>query len=178
MLEVRGQLAKPRERHALTGQQPLDAIGVATAIAPGEQQFAMHLALILGRRRRDPHHTPHLLLAAGRAEEHRHELAGVETIGLRPPAAAIDFDARRVHDAVGDAATRERAVQPEPVPAGLVAALDRGTSRDPEVCLRTGDLRVAHREFARRDGTHEGRLVEPRGHRQRPLGVAELEGDI
>ena len=52
---------------------------------------------------------------------HREQLATVESIGLRPPPPAIDFNAGRVHHEVVDALLEKPAVQPEAVAARLVA---------------------------------------------------------
>jgi hypothetical protein len=97
---MRRELLDLGERDPLTRQQALDAIRVAAPITPGEEELAMDLAAILVRGRGNMHHAPRLLLTRIRPDEHRHQLARVEAIGLRPPLAAIDFNARRIDDAV------------------------------------------------------------------------------
>ena len=138
----------------------------------------MHLASIFFHPRRHVHHTPDLLFAAVSPDEHRRQLARVETVGLRPPPPPIHLDARGIDDAVGDAAAHEIPMQPEAVAAGLVAAAHGRGRREPEVGLRTGDLSFKGLQHPRRDGAHKGRLIDPSSHRELPLGVAELEGDI
>jgi hypothetical protein len=172
-----GQLLNPRERHPLTRQQPLDPVGVPAAIAPREQELAMHLAPILFGEGRHVDDAPDLLLAAGRADEHRHQLARIEAIRLRPSSAPIHFDARGVDDVVGDPAAHEIAMKPEPVAPGLVAASHWCAGRQPEVRLRPSDLRLERRELTGRHRAHERRLIDPGGHRELPLSVAELEGE-
>jgi len=92
--EMRRQLLNPRERYSVTCQKPLDPIRMPAAITPGEHELAMHLAPILFRQRRHVDDTPHLLLTAGGPDEHRHQFARIEAVGLGPPPAAIHFDAR------------------------------------------------------------------------------------
>ncbi len=112
---MRWQLLNPHERYAVTGQEPFDSIRVPAAITPGEQELAMHLTPIFCLECRHVDDTPHPTLAGVRAEQHRHELAGVETICLRPPPAAIHFDARGIDDAVGDSTAGQITMEPEPV---------------------------------------------------------------
>jgi hypothetical protein len=89
----------------------------------------MHLAPILFGESRHVDDAPDLLLAADRAYEHRHELARIEAIRLRPPPAPIHFDARGIDDAVRNAPAHEIAMQPESIPASLVTTLHRGAGR-------------------------------------------------
>ena len=68
-------------------------------------------------------------------------------------------------------------MQPEPIAAGLVTTLHRGVGRQSDVGLRAPDLRLQRRERTGGHRAHERRLIDPRGHRELPLGVAELEGE-
>jgi hypothetical protein len=45
-------------------------------------------------------------------------------------------------------------------------------------CFRPGDLGLERLEHPRRHLAAERRLIHPDRHRQHPLGVAELEGEI
>src|SRR6185437_948415 len=45
--EMRRQLPDLHQGHSLTGQEPFDPIGVAAAVAPGEEQLAVDLAAVL-----------------------------------------------------------------------------------------------------------------------------------
>ena len=172
------KLTELRERNALAGEQPFHPIRVPAAVASGEEQLAVDLPsiLLVGRRHIDD--APHLRLAALGADEHRHQLRRIESIRLRAPAAAIDFDARGVDDAVRDAAAHEIPMQPEAVAPRLVAAADRRRGRQSKVGLRASDLRLERLERPRRHRAEHRRLIHPRRHRQHPLGVAELEREI
>jgi hypothetical protein len=124
------------------------------------------------------HDTPHLLLPAFGAHQHRHQLGRIESIRFRAPAAAIDFDARGVDDAIRNPTAHEIPMQPEAVTAGFVAAEDWRRRRQADVRLRSSDLDVECLECSRRHLATERRLIHSGRHRQDPLGVAELEGEI
>jgi len=59
------------------------------------------------------------------ADQHRDEPGGVRGGALCAAGEAVDLDAGRVDDEVGDAAMRQVAMEPEAVAPGLVAAQDR-----------------------------------------------------
>jgi hypothetical protein len=69
-----------------------------------------------------PHDTPHLPLTCHVTQQHREELVDIEPIGLRPALAPIDLNTGGIDDVVLDAMRYQGAVQPESVPARLVAA--------------------------------------------------------
>ena len=136
-----------------------------------------YLSPVFLHRGRHGHDAPDLRFAGLGPDEHRQQLAGVEAIGLRPPAPPVDFDTRGVDDAVGDAAVHDRPVEPEAVAPGLITALYRCRGVEAEVGLRASELRHERREAAGRYRADARRLIDAGRHRQLPLGVAELEGD-
>jgi hypothetical protein len=154
-------------------KRPLIRFVCRPAIAADEQELAMNLAPILFGECGHLDDAPDLLLAAGRADEHRHELACIEAIRLRPSAAPIHLDARGIDDAVRNAPAHEIAMQPESIPASLVRTLHRGAGRQAKVHLRPTDLRLERREPTRRHRAHERHLNDPGGHRELPLSIAE-----
>src|SRR5688500_9549654 len=117
-------LLHTRERDPLTGQQSLDAVRVTTAITPREQKLAVPLAAFLLRGRRHVNDAPDSLLTRVSADEHAHQLARIEPIGLCPALAAVDLDARGVDNAIGDPATHEVAMEPKAVASRFVTAPD------------------------------------------------------
>jgi hypothetical protein len=60
------------------------------------------------------------------ADEHRHQLDGVEAIRFGAALAPADLDRRRVDDNVLDPLVNEDAVKPKAVTAGFVAGDDPG----------------------------------------------------
>jgi len=172
---MRRKLAELRERNALACEEAFHSIRAPAAVAPREQEFAVDLAAILFNRRRDIDDTPHLFLAAFGPDVHRHELGGVEPIRLRASAAPVDFDPRGVDDSMRDATTHQIPMQPEPIPPGFVATAHGRGGRQSEVRLRSRDLCLERLESSRRHLAAQRWLIHASGHRQHPLGVAELE---
>jgi hypothetical protein len=172
------KLAELRHGDALAGEQALHPIRVPAAVAAGEEQFAVDLAAILLDTRRDVHDTPHLRLATLSADEHRHQLPRIQPIGLRSAAAPIDFDARGVDDPIRDPAAYQIPMQPEAVPPGLIAAAHRRGRRQAEVRFRSRDLGLEPFERSRWELATQRWLIHRAGHREDPLRVAELEGEI
>ena len=138
----------------------------------------MQLPPILFWRRRDVDHVPDAPLPCGVAEQHRQELPDVEPIGLRPPPAPIDLDARGIDHQIRDALRGERAVQPEAIAPGFVAAQHSRRGREPEAPLRLSELGRQHRQIARRDRPLARGLAEARGEAQLPVTVAQLEREV
>jgi hypothetical protein len=175
---MRREFAELCERNALSSEEAFHPIRVPAAVTSCEEEFAMYLSPILFNGCRYIHDTPHLLLTAFGADKHCHKLGRIESIRFRTPTPPIDFDARRVDDAIRDTAAHQVPMQPESVAAGFVTAAHRRTRRQVEVCLRSRDRDVERLECARRHLVAERRLIHSGCHRQDPFGVAELEGEI
>ena len=62
----------------------------------------MQLPAILIGHARHLHDAPDLLFAVVPADQHAQQLGGIEPVGFAPPPAAVDFDARRIDDQVGN----------------------------------------------------------------------------
>src|SRR5206468_1117945 len=114
-------------------------------------QLPVQLASILVLGRGCVNDGPDLALAVVPANEHLHELDGVEAIGLGPAPAAVDLDAGRIDDAVLDAMSQEEAMEPEAVAPGFVAGDDPGVVREAEPLLGGLDLGQEALEVPRRD---------------------------
>jgi hypothetical protein len=69
-------------------------------------------------------------------------------------------------------------MQPKPVAPGFVAAADRGRGRQAEVRFRACDFYVERLERPGRHLASHRWWIHSGGHRQHPLGVAELEREI
>src|SRR5262245_47354746 len=126
---------------------------------------------------RDAHLTPHARFPVTDPHQHLHQFQGIEAIRLRPPRPPIHLNARRIHHPIPHAHRGERAMNPEPVATGLVAALHAGgcRQREPPPSLRERTLDrcqipAAHRAKPRRH-------AEPRRHRQLPVPLAQLKRD-
>ena len=120
------------------------------------EQFAMQLPVFLVSRAGDPHDAPHLGLAAVIAEQHGQQLGNVEAIALGATLLTLDLDGGRIHDDVADADAQQPAVQPETVPAGLVAGTHGRVVGQAEAALGLGDLAEQAVPVACGDGAQGG----------------------
>jgi len=93
-------------------------------------------------------------------------------------AAAADLDAGRVHHQVGDVLALEKAVQPEAVPPGFVAAHDWRISRQAEALLGQRELLLERGRVAGGDLALPRGLAEADREAQLPFLVAQLEGQV
>ena len=172
------ELAVHTEMDALADQQALDAVHVARAFTFQGQQLAVQMALIFGGQAGDLHDAPHAGLTAVVAQEHGDQLLDVEAIGLGVLAATTDLDAGGIYDQVGDVLAFEKAVQPEAVPAGFVAAHHRCSSGQAEPLLGQRDLLLERGRVASGDLALPRGLAEADREAQLPVLVAQLEGQV
>jgi hypothetical protein len=100
----------------------------------------MQLAAVFCLHAGDTDNTPHSLFSSNVAQEHGEQLGHIETIRLRPTVTAIDFNARRVHHEVLHPRGDPAAVEPEPIPAGLVTTNDAGVLGSSNTPLGPGNL--------------------------------------
>ncbi len=106
----------------LGGAQSLDPVDQANALLQQRGPLAARTTRILLVRRRRADHGADLRLAAGPGHQRPQQSLGIQAVRLGPPGTAVDLQRTRVHDMAADAVRLEKAVQPEPVAAGLVAA--------------------------------------------------------
>ncbi|NTV37943.1 MAG: hypothetical protein HGA82_01955 [Anaerolineales bacterium] len=75
----------------LIDQQSFDPVDVAGSFPFQAGQFPMQLAAIFFLEARHPHHPPDFLLTGLVTDQHRHQFAQVDPIGLDPAKTAVDF---------------------------------------------------------------------------------------
>ena len=98
-------------------------------------QIPMQMPRRLVRLGGDADHAPHPFPAV-MPQQLSHQFDRVQAVGLRAPPPAIDLDARRIDHDIVDPAGHQRAVDPEPVSAGFVAAPHRRVGRQAEPLRR------------------------------------------
>lgn len=89
----------------------------------------MQLPAIFFLQTWDPHATPYPLFPRDIAQKHSEQLMHIEAICLRSTVTTIACNAGRVHDDVLHPLSHSTAVEPEPIPAGLVTTADAGVIR-------------------------------------------------
>ncbi len=144
---------------------------------PQSPQFPVHSPRVFLLRRGHPHHRPHPALARVVANQHREQLVTVQPVGLGPPRAAVDFNARRIHHDVVDTLLDEPAVQPEAVAPGLIAAMHARLRRKPATRLGLGDALEQRRGVPCRYRI-AARAARPVAQRQLPILLTQFEGHV
>ncbi len=142
------------------------------------QQLAVQVALILGGQAGYLDDAPHPRRTAVIAQEHGQQLLDVEAVGLGVLAAAADRDAGRIHHPVSHVLALAKAVQPEAVAAGFVAAQHRRRGGQAEPLLGQRELLFERGRGARSDLALARGLAEADGEAQLPFLVAQLEGQV
>jgi hypothetical protein len=117
--------ARVPDRHAQQPQQPLDPVAVSGLLLDQPIAFAGGAPDVLLLHARPPHDPHHPRLAAAIGHQGPQQLFAINPVGLRPPGALLDRNARRVEHMARDPRRRQKPVQPKPVVASLVAAHHR-----------------------------------------------------
>jgi hypothetical protein len=131
-------------------------------------EFPIERAPIFIALARHVHHLPHASIARDKPHQHQHQLLGIRAVVLHAPRAAVHFNTGGIDDVILDAARVERAMQPEPIAPGLVAADHASGGRQREAPLRARDLVLEPIKRARGDAAHPRPLAEAGRKRQLP----------
>ena len=124
------QPARFGEDDAVQSEESFDAVDLARALPRQCEELTVQLPPVLVRDTGHVQDAPDPALTL--AEQEPYERGRVEPVGLSAPRAAVLGDACRVDDVTRDAAGGERAMEPEAVTAGLVAAHDWRVRREAE----------------------------------------------
>ncbi len=110
-------------------------------------------------------------------DEHGQQPVRVQPIGLGPPCSAVDFDARGIHDDVGDAELAEPSMEPPAVPTRLVDAVHLGPPADLEPRGGLEDVGSDRSRIARGHGvaTHVKSVI---AEADLPALVAQIEAHV
>jgi hypothetical protein len=125
----------------------------------------------------DPNHAADLRLAAMPRHQRAQQAGEVDPVGLAPAGAAVDQQARRVDDLIGDAVRHQEPVQPEAVVAGLIAGDD--PYRPAEARFGPSARRPDQHQQGRRITAGDRVPADLVGHRagqaDQPLGLAQFQ---
>ena len=118
-------------RDALAGQQPLDPVGVANALAQQLLALPAKTAKILFLPAGRAYHRADAALAPTPSHQRAQQGLNVDGIGLAPTLAAVDGDRGGDDDMARDAMGDEQPVQPKAVEPGLLHGDDRNRRTGP-----------------------------------------------
>jgi hypothetical protein len=119
-VEVSGPGSQRRSfQHALGRKQSGDPVLDADSLLNEIFALAMRpfVVLLCGARR--PDHAADLAISGERSRQDTQKALSIEAIGLRPPCAPCDENARRLNDVTDDAVVSEKSMQPKPVAASF-----------------------------------------------------------
>ena len=138
----------------------------------------MQLPPVLVRDTGDLQDAPDVAFALLPAHQHAQQLTGVEGIGLAAPTTPLDFDTRRVHHLVRDAAALQETVQPKAVAARFVATVDWRIRGQIAALFGLGDLLHQRVHIASANRPQARTHCRARRKGKLPLVPAQLEGQI
>ncbi len=157
-------------------QQRADAVRVRDALVRQPLQLSVLATRVFIFTAGLVQHRPDALAGAV-SDEHGQQFVRIQPIGLGSPCSAVDFDARGIHDDVGDAELAEPSMEPPAVPTRLVDTVDLRPPADLEPRSGLEDVGSDGRSVARGDGvaTHVEAVIAKA---DLPALVAEVEADV
>ncbi len=138
----------------------------------------MQMASILGLHGWNPNHTPHAPFSGLVPDQHSEQFLPVQPIGLHPALAPVHFDACRIHDEALNALGLQPPMEPEALPARLVAGHDPHLSLQPEPPLRILDLSENCAPVSRSYLPLPGFTTHTSSHGESPVEIVQFEGYV
>src|SRR6266851_7419806 len=105
-------------------EQRLDSVDMPNPFLSQSVEFAVWPPRVLFFDCWNAHEVACLPIAAPPGLQSPQKALSIDAVRLYPPGAAVDFEARRVHDPACDPRPFQAALQPEPIVAGLKYAFD------------------------------------------------------
>ena len=110
--------------NALSEEQPLDAVDMASTLSDQALALAMRTASVFLFDRGHPNNGAHMALATVDRDESPQQGEQIDAIGLHSARPSVDLDACRIEDATVDSDLCQRTRQPETVVTRLITDHD------------------------------------------------------